>query len=131
LRNEGKYDNFQIDNIDLIDATSKYSDFEVETLNKEGAFALEYGNVVIGALLKNFTSLRLDGRYTDFKITTEEGTNYSLDVVANYADVKYPSGIEVTYEKEKGASHEVQAYKGSKSASLIKARVDYGGIKVR
>ncbi len=131
LRNEGKYDNFQIDNINLINATSKYSDFDVETLKKEGAFALEYGNLVIGTLLKSFTSLRLDGKYTDFKITTEEGSNYSLDVVANYADVKYPSGIEVTYEKEKGVSHEVQAYKGSKSASPIKVRVDYGGVKIR
>ena len=131
LKNEGKYDNFEIDNINIINATSRYSDFVIEKLAKEGAFSLEYGNVVIGALLKNFTSLRLDGKYTDFKITVEEGTNYSLDVVGHYADVKYPSGLEVTYEKEKGTSHEVKAYKGSKSAGQIKARVDYGGIKIR
>jgi hypothetical protein len=131
LRNEGKYDNFEIDNINLINTTSRYSDFDVEKLKKEGDFSLEYGNVVIGTLLKNFTSLRLDGRYTNFKITTEEGTNYAFDAVARYADVKYPSGFEVTYEKEKGSSYEVKGYKGSKNASLIKAKVEYGGVKIR
>jgi hypothetical protein len=131
LRNEGKYDNFEINNINLINTTSRYSDFNIEKLKKEGDFSLEYGNVVIGALLKNFISLRLDGKYTNFKITTEEGTNYALDVVARYADVKYPSGFEVTYEKQKGASHEVQGYKGSKNASPIKARVEFGGVKIR
>lgn len=131
LKNEGKYDNFQIGDINLINATSQYSDFDVEILKKEGAFSLQYGNVVIGTLLKNFTSLRMEGKYTDFKITTEEGTNYSLEVEANYADVKYPVELEVTKEIHRGSSQEVQAYKGSKNASPIKARVEYGGVKIR
>ncbi len=131
LKNEGKYDNFEINKINLINANSKYSDFEVETLKGEGIFSLEYGNVVIGTLLKSFTSLRMDGRYTEFKITVEEGANYAIDIATQYADVKYPGEMQVTYEKEKGSSHEVQAHKGSKSASLIKARVNYGGMKIR
>jgi len=131
LKNEGKYDNFEIDNINIINATSKYSDFEVEKLAQEGEFALEYGNVVINTLLKSFTSLRLDGKYTNFKVVVEEGTNYSLDVVGHHADVKYPGELKVTYEKEKDNSHEVQAYKGSRDAGQIKARVDYGDIKIR
>ena len=131
LRNEGKYDNFQIENISMINATSKYSDFEVDKLKKEGAFALEYGNVIIGALLKNFTALRLDGKYTDFKVTTESGTNFALDVVTQYADVKYPSDMEITHEYEKHSKHEVQGYKGSSNASPIKVRVNYGDVKIR
>ncbi len=131
LKNEGKYDHFEIENINLINANSKYSDFNVEKLKKEGDFSLEYGNVVIDALLKNFTALRLDGRYADFKINIEEGTNFALDVVAHYAGVKYPMGLEITYEKEKGSSHEVQGYKGSAGASPIKARINYGGLKIR
>lgn len=131
LKNEGKYDNFEISNISMINATSKYSDFNIEKLKKEGTFSLEYGNVVIGALLKNFTSLRLNGRYTDFKVNTEEGTNFSLDVSARYAGVKYPEGMEITHEIEKNSNHDVKGYKGSAGASLIKARLDYGGLKIR
>ena len=131
LKNEGKYDHFEIDNINLINATAKYSDFNVDKLKKEGAFSLQYGNVVIATLLKNFTSLRLEGKYTDFKIITEQGTDFVLDAATHYAGVKYPDGFKVTHEKEKGSSHEVKGYKGSSGASLIKARIEYGGIKIK
>ena len=131
LKNEGKYDHFEIDNISLIHASSKYSDYNVEKLKKEGVFSLEYGNVVIDALLKNFTSLRLDGRYTDFKITTEPGTNFALDAETQYADVKYPDDLKITHEYEKHSKHDVKGYKGSTGASPIKARIDYGDLKIR
>ena len=130
FKNEGKYDHFEIDNVNLIHASSKYSDYNVEQLAKEGVFSLEYGNVVIGELLKSFSSMRLDGKYTDFKIKIEEGTDYSLDVVAQYANVKYPANMEVTHEYEKHSKHEVRGHSGSASSSPIKARINYGGIKV-
>ena len=75
--------------------------------------------------------MRLDGRYAEFKINTEEGTNFVLDVESQYAGVKYPMDLEITHEYQKHSKHDVKGYKGSASASPIKARINYGGIKIR
>ncbi len=131
LKNEGKYDNFEIRNIDLLSADSQFSDFEVENLKNIGSFSMTYGKLAIKNLRKNFTSLQLKGKYTDFKITPEQGADYAIDIEANFADVKYPVDLAVTSKEKKNTSHKVKGYVGSKNAGLIQATLDFGGIVIK
>lgn len=133
FKNQGKYDHIEIVSAESIRASAKYSDFKVERIIHSADFDLAYGNVVVESLAKNFTEVQLLGRYTQFKIHVQDGANYKLDAVTKYAGVGYPDKMDVVYEKEKGSSVEVEGYMGGNknTVQVIKARLDYGGIKVR
>jgi len=132
FRNQGKYDDIEILAAETVRASSKYSDFKVDELVHSADFDLQYGSAAIESLHKDFSEVQMIGRYTEYKVRVEGGANYKLDAVTKYAGLRYPDGMNVVYEKEKGSSHEVEGYMGEKGAGrVIKARLDYGGIKVR
>jgi hypothetical protein len=132
LRNDGKYDNFRIGSAENVVVISKYTTVNVDKLKNLLDLNMEYGGSSVGMLSKDFTNVNLLGRYTDFKIGVEAGTNFKLDATANYAGIAYPAALDVSYEKEKGTSHEVKGQIGKDgSKSVIVARLNYGGLKVR
>lgn len=132
LRNNGKYDNFRVGTAENVVVVSKYSNINVNKLNNLLDLNMEYGGSVIGLLSKDFTNVNLIGKYTDFKISIEAGANFSMDASSNYAGIAYPAALKVSYEKEKGTSHEVKGHLGKEDArSTIVARLSYGGLKVK
>jgi len=131
FKNSGKYDNIEIKQAENVTVNSKYSDIMINNVNASLDFDLEYGGAQIGKIAKNFSVVNIVGRYTDFKLQLEAGTNCRFDASADYAGIRYPSALNVTYEKDKGTFHEVQGYIGSENGQqLIKARIVYGGLKV-
>jgi hypothetical protein len=131
LSNEGKYDHFEIERANHISAYSKYTDFKIEELYSEGAFELSYGGLAIESLKKGFKVVSMDCEYTDCKIYLDDNTAFQLDAISDYASIKYPGDMEVTVEKTKNSNQEVKGYRGNASAGMIKARLRYGGLKVR
>jgi hypothetical protein len=132
LRSEGKYDNYEIDAVEEIVALSKYTDFRIQRVADKMDMDLQYGGVSVENVARGFAEVRLAGRYTDYKIIVEEGASYQLEATADYAGISYPSDMNITYEKDKGTYHEVEGHRGTKNArSIIKARLDYGGLKIR
>jgi len=133
FRNQGKYDHVEIQSAKTIRASAKYSDFKIDEITHSADFDLAYGHVIVESLARNFSEVQILGRYTDFKIDVEDGANYKLDAVTKYAGIRYPEKMDVVYEKEKGSSKEVEGYMGGdkNTGQVIKARLDYGGIKVR
>ncbi len=131
FRNEGKYDNYEIESARSISTISKYSDFEIEALTGVGDFEMEYSGVDIAAVSADFDHLNMSGTHTEYKMHVAESATYKLDVVGEFSGVKYPSDLDVVFEKEKVGSHELEAYQGDKgSNSWIKARLTHGGIKI-
>lgn len=132
LRNEGGYDNFRIGTAENVIINSKYTQVNIDKLNKLLDLDMQYGGSSVGNLSKEFTSVNLVGKYTDFKIAVESGANFSLDASTTYAGITYPSDMNVSYEKEKSSSHEVKGHLGKEGGkSVIVARLSYGGLKVR
>lgn len=129
--NSGKYDNIEIESVTTVSASAKYSDYKIAELKNQGTFDLRYGGVTIKKLHQGFSKLRLNGKYTGFKVELDNNTNFQLDAVAEHASIRYPEGMEVTHEKEKGSYHEVKGYRGSKNGGMIKAQIDYGSLKIR
>lgn len=131
FKNQGKYDNIEITSAKSIRALSKYTDFDVENIEQSADFDLEYGSATI-AMAKNFSDVQVLGRYTEYRIHVEDGTGYKLDATSKYAGIRYPNEMKIIYEKEKGSHHEVEGYIGDENTGrIIKARLDYGGLKVR
>lgn len=131
FHNTGKYDNLEIAYTENLIVNSQYTEVFTEKIGNSVDLDLEYGRANIEKIAKGFSDVRLVGRYTDYKVNVEDGANYRMEAVANYAGIKYPKKMTVTYEKEKGTFHEVSGHAGVKNArSFIKARLDYGGLKV-
>ncbi len=127
-----KYGSMTVGSAESISATGQYTDIKVDRLKDNGTFDLMYGGLRIENVSKGFAKINLVGKYSDFKIGIEDGASYTLDATANFAGIAYPDGLVVTYEKEKGTSHEVKGHAGTQNArSAIKASLSYGGLKVK
>jgi len=130
--NIGKYDDVHIKVAASVRAAAKYSDYTVVHLKDWADFDLEYGSASVEMLDRAFTALEIRGRYTDYKIEVQEGTHYQLDASSRYANIRYPSEFTIVKEIKDGNDREVQGFVGDKNqAKVIKARLDYGGIKVK
>lgn len=128
---EGRYGNVEIGEAESVIALSRYTDYKIVKLKDHGDFDLQYGGLRIDNLSKGFSNLNLVGKYSDFKIDVEPGASYTLDASTKYAGVRYPSAMQVTFEKDKGTTHEVKGHAGTQNArSTIKATLEYGGLKV-
>ncbi|MBI1226163.1 MAG: hypothetical protein GC192_13090 [Bacteroidetes bacterium] len=127
-----KYGNVVVGNAESIKAAGQYTDYKIDRLNDNGDFDLMYGGLRIDHVSKGFAKINLIGKYSDFKIGVENGASYTLDANASFAGIAYPDGLVVTYEKEKGTSHEVKGHAGTQNArSAIRASLNYGGLKVK
>ena len=132
FKGQGKYDNIVIEQIDNLTSISRYSDYIVENVTNSLDLDLQYGAVTVEKLAKGFSEVRLVGRYTDYKMAVENGASYQLEATADYAGISYPNDMNITYEKDNGTFHEVEGHMGTKNArSVIKVRLDYGGLKMR
>jgi len=130
--NIGKYDDVHIKVAASVRAAAKYSDYTVVHLKDWADFDLEYGSASVELLDRAFTALEIRGRYTDYRIEVQEGTHYQLDASSRYANIRYPSEFNVVKEIKDGNDREVKGFVGDKNqAKVIKARLDYGGIKVK
>ncbi|MCF8245730.1 MAG: hypothetical protein K9J37_14135 [Saprospiraceae bacterium] len=127
-----KYGNLTVGSAESIKATGQYTDYKIDQLRDNGDFDLMYGGLRIDHVSKGFSKINLVGKYADFKIGVEDGASYTLDANASFAGIAYPTGLVVTYEKEKGTSHEVKGHAGTQNArSAIRANLNYGGLKVK
>jgi hypothetical protein len=131
LSNQGKYDHFEIERIDQVTSYSKYTDFKIGELYIDGEFELSYGGLTIESLKKGFHAISLDCSYTDCKIYLDDNTDFQLDAVTEYASINYPGDTEVTIEKNKNNNHEVKGHRGGSGGGMIKARLKYGGLKLK
>jgi len=132
FHNIGKYDEVQIKLANSVRASAKYSDYIVRHLKDWADFDLEYGSASLEMLDRAFTAVEIRGRYTDYKIEVQAGTNYQLDASSRYANIRYPSEFTIVKEIKDGNDREVQGFVGDKNqGKVIKARLNYGGIKVK
>lgn len=131
LINEGKYDHFEVEKVEEIRAYAKYSDFEIEKLYDRGDFELKYGGVKIKSLQDGFDMVALNCEHSDCKIYTDGTVNFEIDAVATHGAIRYPEGMNVSYEKDGNSTHEVKGHQGRKGGGKIKARLRYGALKIK
>lgn len=131
FRNTGKYDNIDINTAESVVVRTKYAEIDINNLHKSIELEMEYGNAAVDRLMNGFSEVSLYGKYTDFRLGIEAGTDFRIDAAADHAGIRYPSGLTVVFESENGGSHQVKGYLGNeKTPSLIRARINYGGLKV-
>jgi len=100
-------------------------------LTNSANFELKYGGARLDDVAKGFTEIILVGNHTNYKINVEEGADYQVQAETEHSGVKCPTAFKVDDEFSTKGSSDVNGYKGKRNAqSLIKAQLNYGGLKV-
>ena len=132
LTNSGKYDNFEVKTAERINIMTEYTDLSIGKIQVKADLNLKYGGASIQDLARGFDAIVIQGKYADFKVGMNSGIPYRIDFFQAYAGIRYPEGMKVTLEKERGTSHQVEGHSGSSSeGGVIKAKLAYGGLKVQ
>ena len=125
-----KYSDGSIAHADKLFIECQYSDLKIGKVTNSAGINTTYGTVNLG-LSNGFGDVKINGKYTDFKVNVEKESNFRISASGDYAGIAYPAGMKVTYEVDKNSFHEVEGYKGIQgSKSNIKARISYGGLAI-
>jgi hypothetical protein len=132
FHNSGNYDQFTIRQVGDLVMTTKYSNLSIGKLLNQLEMTASYGGAVIEMLDKSFSGITFVGKYSDLKINLEAGLQARLECSGNYANMLYPEGTEVRYERIQNQAKEVRGYLGSSAAKgIIKAELNYGNLRIR
>lgn len=128
---QGKYDDYVFDEVKSLKIETKYTDLDIGRLISSGSFVLSYGGLDIGDLDAGFEEINIEGKYAHFKIRVDPGSAYRLDLSGKYADYQYPDHIKESRYVKEGNSWSIEADTGGRKGGIIKARLGYGGIKIK
>jgi hypothetical protein len=132
IKIDSKYGDFSLGNVDNIAISGSYTDYKIKRIDSYGTFKTSYGDVKIEDVKNGFNSLDINGNYTDYTIRIDPSVSYQLDVKTSYGDMSKPILLKTSVEKEKGSTTEIIGCVGnSTSKSIIKARLNYGDLKLR
>ncbi|MEM6963812.1 MAG: hypothetical protein AAF573_03535 [Bacteroidota bacterium] len=133
FNNRGKYDNIKITKANNIVVVSKFSDFNINEIQRSANFEMTNGSVVIKEVAQGFSDVLMIGEQTDFQIEVEKGTNYKMNATSRHANLKFPKTYNVVSKDDQGSEQKVEFYVGKKvnPYSYIKAKVKYGDLSVK
>lgn len=130
LKVNTNYSDLKIKSAHQVSVDAGYSDVLIGWLGSRGDFDMNYGGLKIESLDNDFQQLDLEGSYTDFTVMLEKGTGFRFDATGQYADIKYPMGMNVSRFEESGSRKTVSGTHGDGKAS-INVKLNYGGIYLK
>ncbi len=132
LSMKSRYGNYIIGKINSVSTTAAYTDFKINQLKESANFDTNYGSVKIETLAKGFSSIVVNGNYTDYALSVEPGAAYQLDFHAQYSGLARPAALKSNMDVEKGASKEIQGYIGDPNTkSVVRVRLNYGELTLK
>ncbi|MEO9483831.1 MAG: DUF4097 family beta strand repeat-containing protein [Ekhidna sp.] len=135
LELESKYGKIEIEKVDKIDADVHFSGLDIEELTGSIELDCSYlGNFRIEKLAKSFTLVDIDGRFGSYEIGLEEGLNADIDAEFSFANLKYSSDVDATFNYRVKESNK-STYRGKigKGDPNKRIRVDsnYGNLRLK
>lgn len=129
LRLQTKYSDAAVRKAHSAYVTAQYTDVVLDNIDKSVDADMQYGNMVINALGRNFSDINLLGKYTDFKLVPERGGAFRIEASGTYCDLQMPSFITVTSKKEGSNDEWLRGFVGDSNArGAIKAKLSYGSL---
>lgn len=89
---KSQYDEVDIDDIYSLKMESKFTNAEIDHIRKELITTMNYGNLKVDHVEKDFNQIKLYTKYANAEIGIDEGASYHLKATAKYGAVKYPKG---------------------------------------
>lgn len=150
VRMEQGFSDVEIEKIGTIDLTSKYGDVEIGTvqgikgyvgysefsidrLEVELDIEAQYsGGLTINEVAKDFSKILIDGKFGDFRISFEEGANFTFDTELSFSDFSY-SGLplDFDYKIKEDFKSRYKGKMGTGNGGHIRIDTSYGDIRFR
>ena len=135
LEIDGKYGKLEIEKAHKIDGDIQFSGFEIEELT--GSLELEasyLGDFRIDKLAKSFTLVDIEGKFGSYEIGLEEGLNADINAEFSFADLKYSSDVNATFNYRVKESNK-STYKGKIGTGdpnkMIRIDSSYGNLRLK
>lgn len=126
---KGKYDGLKFDRVKKITADAAYTDITLNGLDQSGDFDIQYGELNISNITRNFTRLDINSSYAGVAVAFALGTNFMVDVQGSYCDIIHRD-LHISEQIEKMSSHSLKGSRGP-GGGLLYARMNYGEINIR
>ncbi|HKK64067.1 MAG TPA: hypothetical protein VJ951_15995 [Bacteroidales bacterium] len=125
---ESAYSKYYLGNIVSLDLESKYDKLDVVQLS--GSLILEsaYTNVNIDNISEDFSLLKLDMKYGNFKGNLASPPSFEIDAFVDFGSIDIPEGN--LHREKDGLSEEVIGTVGSGDGSVT-AELKYGNLTLR
>lgn len=132
---ESKYGKVEIEKADKVDADAHFSGFRIEELTGSIELDCSYlGNFRIDKLAKSFTLVDIDGTFGSYEISLEEGMNADINAEFSFADLKYSSDVDATFNYRVKESNR-STYKGKIGTGdpnkMIRIDSNYGSLRLK
>ncbi len=129
FHNQGQYDEIDLKEGREMDIQSLYSEIYAEDIERVIRLDIDDSKVRVVDIDEDFENIDISGNSTIFFFRIEDGADYAIDAIADYAGIRYPQQLRVLHERELGNKHELKAYSGQQhSGGKIRARVSYGAL---
>ena len=135
---EASYDNYSIAHVGKIDATVKYSDLNINSLQTLSKINSEYGNVNIKKVDRDFSNIDIKTDFGNVSLSVGKLECYSLNLKTKYGNIKTPKlgGVNTETSSSQSfsynAEHKVRTVKptNGEPTGEINIRVNYGNINI-
>lgn len=77
---ESRRDKFFIGQIDELKGASYFTDFRIESLNRESNFTTKYGTLDIGLIKDDFTRAEIKSSYSDLYLNFSQSASFDLEI---------------------------------------------------
>ncbi|UXP32459.1 hypothetical protein N6H18_00525 [Reichenbachiella agarivorans] len=125
-----KYGDMDIGRVEGIKGYMGYSDLVIGYLGVELDVESSYaGNFKIRQVSKQFQRVNLTGKFSNFKLGFEEGTNATFEVNVKYGDFDYSdSSIDLSYKNKSDNKADYKGKMGNGKGGTLSISSSYGNI---
>ncbi len=132
LKIDADYGELKAGQINTLTLKTDYTDVNIGRLGLAADLEMTYGDLDIAALSSTFSTVNVRANYTDIKIKPDLNTSYLLDATGSYSDIAQPAGLKTSVEKEKGNTWKMVGTVGNTNTkSLIRVKLTYGDLVLK
>ncbi len=130
LINVMDYGNLIVSSVERVSNTADYTNVKIGVLSNSFVSNGNYGGISIENVKKGFEKVSVVADYSSLNMGIDSGAGYTIKGEFRYANMKYPSNLNMTkvIEKNSSASYEGKAGNGS---GRIEIQMEYGGAKIK
>ncbi|MCO6485520.1 MAG: hypothetical protein J5I41_07040 [Saprospiraceae bacterium] len=148
LQAEGKYDTYRlgtsgdayiviaygdvgIEKAGKLLLKSKFTNTNIDVLNKALKAESTYGNLKIGSLSSRFEEILFSGKYSDLYLVKPD-TDFRMEVETTFGGIHLPPSLHEQILEEKAGFKKLKAYNGQASSGrLIGVKLNHGSLRMK
>ncbi|WNJ20657.1 DUF4097 family beta strand repeat-containing protein [Pontibacter sp. G13] len=128
LTSESHYNDMALGSIAKASLIEHNSHVEIRELGNTGAFDMMYGDLMVQQVGAEFSSLKLNGTYSDMELTIDQEASYALDLSAEDSEVRVPNDMKIAQMDDKAGIQSLQGTVGQGGTARVEISSKRGNL---